>query len=299
MAKKEKNKKSAGFKYRPLFGEKLINKFVEGVGADAKKYFGKDKGCIVGLKDEGVFYGEALWQWMGNKNISFAVMDDHGKGLEFEKVKGRKVLIVDNDIISGQGYKKAMESLRMRKSKLNIKDIKYAVLRDRMDLADFSVEGYNVFAPWNLNQIDGLDMQIIRFLMQDGRKPLIEIAKEVGISSVGIKNRVDRLIRQGVLMVQGGLRVDTFGSLSAYIAIETDKKTVSELVDRLQNSPLIYHLVRTSGSYNLLMNIIASNMTQVERFITKEIRSNPQIKRIQVNIGDLPVVPKVWFPPLG
>ncbi len=78
------------FKYKPQFGEKLIQKFVQGVGQDIKKYFGRDKGCIVGLKDEGVFYGEALWQWLGNNNLSFTTMDDDGHGLEEEKLKGKK-----------------------------------------------------------------------------------------------------------------------------------------------------------------------------------------------------------------
>jgi len=184
------------------------------------------------------------------------------------------VLIVDNDIVTSKGYRKAMETIRVRKEKLNIKDIKYAVLRDRIDLADFSVEGYSVFAPWSLNQIDGLDLQIIKFLFEDGRKSFVEIAKKTKLSPVGVKNRVEKLIEQGVLKIQGGLKIDTFNSVTAYIGVEAEKKTVASLIEKLEKSPLVYHLVKTSGSYNLIINITASNMTQIERFITKEIRGS-------------------------
>ncbi len=290
--------KNTLFKYKPILGEKLIQKFIDGVGQDIKRYFDKDKGCIIGLKDEGVFYGEALYQWMGNKNLNFTTMDDDGNDLEEEKLKERKVLIVDNDIITSKGYRKAMETIRVRKEKLRLKDIKYAVLRDRMDLADFSVQGYTVFAPWSLNQIDGLDLQIIQALSQNGRKSFVEIAKKTKLSPVGIKNRVEKLIKQGVLKIQGGLRMETFNSISAYIGVEAEKKILPNLIERLEKSPLVYHLVKTSGSYNLVINIVASNMAQIENFITKEVRSKPGVKRIEVNIGELPIIPKAWNPPL-
>lgn len=291
--------KNTRFKYKPIIGEKLIQKFIDGIGLDIKKYFGKDKGCIIGLKDEGVFYGEALYQWLKNKNLTFTTMNDDGEGLEEEKLKGRKTLIVDNDIISGKGYKKAIESVRIRKERLKIRDIKYAVLRDRLDLADFSVEGYTVFAPWSLNQLDGLDLQIIKELSKDGRKPFVEIAKKTNLSPVGIKNRVEKLIKQDILKIQGGLSMETFNSITAYIGVEADKKTIAKLIEKLQKSPLVYHLVKTSGSYNLIINIVVSNMTQVERFINKEIRSNPEVRRIEVNIGELPIIPKIWHPPIA
>lgn len=291
--------KSTHFKYKPTLGEKLIQKFIDGIGKDIKQYFGKDKGCIVSLRDEGVFYGEALHQWLKNKNINFTTMADDGSDLDESKIAGgRKILIVDNDIISGKGHKKSVESIRIRKEKLKIKDIKFAALRDRLDLADFSVEGYTVFAPWTWNQIDGLDLQIIQDLMENGRKSFVEIAKRTGLSPVAIKNRVAKLIDQGVLKIQGGLRIDTFNSMSAYIGVEAERRTVNKLIEKLERSPLVYHLVKTSGSYNLLINLTASNLTQIENFINKEIRSNPGVKKIEVNIGELPVIPKVWQPPI-
>jgi len=279
---------------------KPIQKLIEGVGKDVKKYFGKAKGCVVGLGDDGVFYGLGLYQWLIQKkgDITFTTMDDNGKGLKEEKVKGRKVLIVDNDIVSGKSYKRAMEAMRAKKEKLKIKDIKFAVLCDRMGLADFSVEGYSAYAPWSLEKLDGIDLKIIQALSEDGRKSFVEIAKGTGLSQVAIKNRVERLIDEGFLKIQGLLNIEKCYSVSATIEIEANQKTISDLIERFEKSPIVYHLVKTSGRYNLLVSIIAPTLESIENFISKEIRRELGVKHIEVSVGELPIIPKNWNPPI-
>ncbi len=281
-----------------LLNLKPIQKLINGVGRDIKKFFGRDKGCLIGLEDDGVFYAKGLYEWLDNKNLTFTTMDDDGMGLEEEKVKGRKVLLVDNDVVTGKGYKRAMETIRLKKERLGIKDIKYAVLCDRTGLADFSVEGYSAYAPWSLERLDGVDLKIIQALSEDGTKSFVEIAKGTGLSPVGIKNRVERLIKDKVLKIQGLLNMEKVYSVSAHIEIEADSKTIGRLIEKFGKSPLVYHLVRTSGRYNLLVSIATPNLESVENFIAKEIRLEPGVKHIEVSVGELPIIPKGWNPPV-
>ena len=287
--------KNTLLKFKPI--QKLIN----GVGQGVKKYFGKDKGCIIGLGDDGVFYGMGLYQWLSpkNKNLSFTSMEHDGRGLEEEKVKGRKVLLVDNDIVTGKGYKVAVETMREKKERLKIKEIKFAVLCDRTGLADFSVESYSAYAPWSLEKLDGIDLKIIRALSEDGRISFVEIAKGTGLSPVGIKNRVERLMADGVLKVRGLLNMAKAYSVSAHIEIEADSKTISRLIEKFEKSPLVYHLVKTSGRYNLMVSIATPNLESVENFISQEIRLESGVKHIEVNVGELPIIPKAWNPPIS
>ena len=287
-------KKNTLLKFKP------IQKLIEGIGRNVKKYFGQDKSCIIGLGDDGVFYGLGLYQWLSQqkKDMTFTTMDDNGKGLEEEQVKGRKVLIVDNDIISGKSYKRAMETMRAKKEKLKIKEIKFAVLCDRTGLADFSVEGYSAYAPWSLERVDGIDLKIIQELSEDGRKSFVEIAKKIGLSQVAVKYRVEKLIESGFLKIQGLLNIEKCYNVSATIEIEADQKTVSNLIEKFERSPLIYHLVRISGRYNLMLSIVTPNLESIENFIAKEIRSDPGVKHIEVNVGELPIIPRVWNPPI-
>ncbi|PIX88479.1 MAG: hypothetical protein COZ30_00695 [Candidatus Nealsonbacteria bacterium CG_4_10_14_3_um_filter_36_16] len=283
-----------------LLNFKPIQKLIEGVGRDVKRYFGKERGCVVGLGDDGIFYGLGLYQWLRQikKGITFTTMNENGKGLEEEKVKGRKVLIVDNDIVTGKSYKRALGVMKGEKERLKIKDIKFAVLCDRTGLADFSVEGYSAYAPWSLEKLDGLDLKIIQALSKNGRESFVEIAKKTGLSPVGIKNRVERLINEGVLKIQGLLNIGECYSVSAHIEIEADQKTISKMIEKFEKSPLVYHLVRTSGKYNLLASIISPNLESIENFIAKEVRGEPGVKHIDVSVGELPIIPKAWNPPI-
>ena len=277
-----------------------IQKLINGVGKDVKKFFKKDKGCIVGFGDDGLLYGMGLYQWLkkSNKNLTFAVLDDNGKGLDEKKVQGRKILIVDNDIISGKSYKKVMEIMRGKKDRLKLKDIKFAVLCDRTGLADFSVEGYSAYAPWSLERLDGIDLKIIQSFSENGRTSFVEIAKGTGLSPVGIKNRVEKLIEDGVFKIVGLLNMGKVYSVSAHIEIEADSKTINRLIEKFEKSPLVYHLVKTSGRYNLMVSIATPNLESVENFIAKNIRSEVGVKHIDVNVGELPIIPKGWNPPI-
>lgn len=283
-----------------LYNLAPIQKLIDGVGKDVKKFFRKDKGCIIGLGDDGLLYGMGLYQWLRktNKNLVFATMDDNGRGLDEKKIQGRKVLIVDNDIISGKSYKKAMETMRAKKERLKLKDIKFAVLCDRTGLADFSVEGYSAYAPWSLERLDGIDLKIIQALSDDGRASFVEIAKGTGLSPVGIRNRVEKLIKDGVFKIVGLLNIEKVYSVSAHIEIEADSKTINRLIERLENSPLVYHLVRTSGRYNLMVSIATPNLESIENFIAKNIRSESGVRHIEVMVGELPIIPKGWNPPI-
>ncbi|MFH1180877.1 MAG: Lrp/AsnC family transcriptional regulator [bacterium] len=281
-----------------LLGYKPIQKFIKGVGRDVKKYFKKDKGCVVGLGDDGFFYGLGLYQWLSQEkgDINFIGMDDDGKELDEEKMRERKILLVDNDVVTGKGYKRTMEIMRGKKEKLKLKDVKYAVLCDRTGLADFSVEGYSAHAPWSLEKLDGTDLKIIQELSEDGRRSFIEIAKKTGFSQVAVKNRVERLIGADFLKIQGQLNIAKCYSVSAHIEIEADKETVERMIEKFEKSPLIYHLAKTSGKYNLLLDIIVPNLENIESFIDKEIRRELNVKHIEISIGDLPIIPKTWNP---
>lgn len=279
-----------------LLTYKPIQKFIKGIGNDVKKYFGEDKSCIIGLEDDGVFYGQGLYSWLfqKNKNITFTTMDDCGKGLEEDKVKGRKILIIDNDVVTGKAYKTAMAFMREKKDKLRIKDIKFAALCDRVRMADFSVEDYPAPTSWSLKALDEIDLEIIKSLSQDGRKRFVEIAKKTGLTPEGVKIRVEKLIKQDILRIPGLLNIEKFYSVSATIGVEAPSKVISKLIKKFENCPLVYNLVRfpSGHRYNLIIGLIAHDLKRINDLVAKQLRSEPGIRNIEADVGELPVVPK-------
>ena len=47
--------------------------------------------------------------------------------------------------------------------------------------------------------IDGIDKKILRALMEDARTPVLEIARQVGISGAAIHQRLRKLEKSGLL----------------------------------------------------------------------------------------------------
>jgi len=269
-----------------------IQKFIRGVGEDVTRYVDKDKFCIIGLGENGIFYGEGLYRWFKKKgfNVTFTRINDEGKGLEEEKLKGRKVLFADSHIITGRCYRKALDIVRSKQKELKVKDIKCAVLHDLRGFADFVAERY--LSPEV--KLDQIDLKIIKILLENGKKPFSEIAREIKLSPVGVKNRIDRLFKQKILEIRGLLNLEKFYSVSANIGVGADSLTCQKIIKKLNQNPLVYNLMKVSGSNkDLIINIVAPNIKVVEEFLDREIRSEPGVKFIEVNTGELPIFPKL------
>lgn len=274
-------------KYKP------IQQFIDGVGQDVLKYIGKDKACIIGLGDDGIFFAEGIYLWLKNKDSQVVLthMEHDGKGLEDSKVSGRKVLVVDNDIVSGTSYKISMNYLQSRKEELKMKDIKYAVLCDRTRLADFAAGYYKTTTGVEMAKLDSIDFKILRILENDGRASFAEIAEETNLTVSGAKKRVEKLIRTNVIRVRGSVVIEKFYAVSAIIEIEVNLNSMQNLISKIKKSQLVYLLLRVYAHHNLLVGVVASEPSEISDFVEKYISSEPGVKGVTIHLGDIPLTP--------
>ena len=281
---------------KSIFDFEPVQTFLKVLGKDIEQYFGAEKGALVYLKPDGVWYAEALYQWLKGKkkDITISSMEDDGTDLEEGKVRDRKVLIVVNESFTGKAHKRSTEAMRARKGHLNIKAIKFAAYRDRPGTADFAVDQYSAEMIWRKGDIDALDLKIIKLLEQDGRSSLSSIAGKTNLSSVAVKNRVERLLGRKILKVQGALNMDRFYSFVAHLHIEADDEAIHNLIERLEKFQEVYQMVRMVGGVKLLVCILVQNLENVDEFIEREIRPVSRVKDIRVEIGELPVLPKTF-----
>ena len=275
-----------------------VRQVIESLGLGIEKYFGKDQACIVYLQPDGIFYAEGIYQWLlkKRKQVVITTMKDDGEGLDESKVRNKKILLVDNDVVTGAAYKRSMEVLKIRKARLGIKGIKFLAYIDRTGQADFSVWRYVPDAIWSIEKLDAKDLKIISLLGEDGRRPLASLALSVGLSQVAVKNRLAHLVQNKVLSVKGLLNAEHFYSLAAGIEIEAGSKTVEKLIEAFEQKQEVYHMRRRSGRYNLVVSILARKVEDVEAFVEKEIRSVEGVKELDVHIGELPIIPRL-IPP--
>lgn len=277
-----------------------VVRFIKVVGPSAERYFGKDPACILFLYPHGTFYGTGLYNWLKGKkkDVVLSRLEDDGSDLKKNLVQGRKVLVVDGDVITGKAYKRSMEELRFQKEKYGIKDIKFATYVDRKGLADFSVWNYSAEAMWHFQELDAVDLKIVSLLKEDGRMSFAEIAEKLRISGVAVKNRVDLLIKRRILQIKGQLYAESFYTMSAAIQIDADQKAVAVLVQKLRHIQEVYHLVKRSGSYTLAAGILVRNLEEIESFVENHVRTVPGVRNIDVHVGEVPIIPKNFFPQL-
>jgi len=119
-----------------------IQAFVEKIGKDAEQFFGSEPGAIVALYPDGPYYAQPLYHHLvgRGRNVTLTSLHLEKGGLEEEKIRGRKVLLVDNDTRTGETCTRAKQQLRELKAKLPLKgEVLLAVLDDFAGKADFWV----------------------------------------------------------------------------------------------------------------------------------------------------------------
>jgi DNA-binding Lrp family transcriptional regulator len=132
--------------------------------------------------------------------------------------------------------------------------------------------------------IDEIDNKILHVLIQDARTSLKEIAKECGVSSVSVLNRIKRLKKLGVITgatLYPALNIIGF-SVVATIGMETESNSdqITEFFD--QNTYLIEPSTSV-GEYDLCALVYAENIANLNEKIDAA-RRRFGIRKVIVNV---------------
>ncbi len=130
-------------------------------------------------------------------------------------------------------------------------------------------------------EIDSLDRSILRALVEDARKPFLEIARELGVSGGTIHQRVNRLRELGV--IRGSKAVLDYGRLgfgvSAFVGITLAKAGLSaQAQERLRAIPEIVEVHYTTGTYSLLAKIQTRGIPDLYALLSERLQSITEIQ---------------------
>ena len=152
------------------------------------------------------------------------------------------------------------------------------------------------------NFLDDTNLRIISELIKDGRVKLTALAEKLGITPAAVKERVDRLLSKRLISISALINSEILFPMSACIGVEADADGANILIRKLRNCPLVFHLAKTSGNHSLVINMVAKDISQIDDFLNRQIRSEPGIKHVEVNISNSIIIPKFLplrlFPPL-
>lgn len=140
----------------------------------------------------------------------------------------------------------------------------------------------------NSVKIDGIDKKILRYLMEDARKPILEIARNIGISGAAIHQRLRKLESSG--LIAGSkfvINPKVLGySTMAYIGIYLDKAmTNPRAVKQLEEIPEVLECHYTTGNWSILIKVLCKDNEHLMQVLNKKIQQIEGVSRTETFIS--------------
>ena len=137
-------------------------------------------------------------------------------------------------------------------------------------------------------KLDGIDKKILKMLMENSRRPILEIAKNIGISGAAIHQRLRKLESQN-LIIGSSIIVNTkvLGyTTMAFIGIFLDKATNNKtVVNQLEEIPEILECHYTTGDWSVLAKLICKDNEDLMEILTKKIQTIQGVSRTETYIS--------------
>lgn len=137
-------------------------------------------------------------------------------------------------------------------------------------------------------EIDGIDKEILRALMEDARKPILQIAKKVGISGAAIHQRLRKLEQSGVISgSKFTVNNKVLGYTSmAFVGVYLDKAARNaEAVRELRKIPEVLESHYTTGNWSILIKIICRDNEHLMQLLNTRIQTIEGVSRTETFIS--------------
>ncbi len=137
-------------------------------------------------------------------------------------------------------------------------------------------------------KLDGIDKKILKMLMENSRRPILEIAKNIGISGAAIHQRLRKLEKQN-LIIGSSIKVNSkiLGyTTMAFIGIFLDRATNNKtVVNQLKEIKEILECHYTTGDWSVLAKLICKDNEDLMEILTKKIQTIKGVARTETYIS--------------
>jgi Lrp/AsnC family transcriptional regulator, regulator for asnA, asnC and gidA len=137
-------------------------------------------------------------------------------------------------------------------------------------------------------QIDGLDRKILSILTKDARVPFLEVARDCNISGAAVHQRVQRLVRLGI--ISGSQFIVNPKKLGyktcAFIGIFLDNAAMfNNVSEKLIRIPEIIQLHYITGQYAMFAEVYTRDNEHLRVVLADKIQSIKGVSRTETFIS--------------
>ena len=137
-----------------------------------------------------------------------------------------------------------------------------------------------------INALDEIDFSIMSRLQNDGRKSFTEIAKELDVAVNTVRNRVAKMVDNGVLRFIARVPPEKVGFQAyANIMIRAERsQDVDFIAHEVLKYPEVSFVSLVVGDYDLLLDAMCYNNEHLTDLLTKRIQKIPGVEKTQTII---------------
>ncbi|WP_373057709.1 Lrp/AsnC ligand binding domain-containing protein [Zunongwangia sp. H14] len=136
--------------------------------------------------------------------------------------------------------------------------------------------------------IDGIDKTILNTLMEDAKKPILEIARGIGITGAAVHQRLRKLEKSG--LIEGSkLMIDPrlLGyKTMAFVGVYLDKAVSNpRAVNQLKEIPEVIECHYTTGNWSIFLKILCKDNEHLMQVLNKNIQGIEGVSRTETFIS--------------
>lgn len=127
-----------------------------------------------------------------------------------------------------------------------------------------------------------MDLQILQVLQSNSRISFSELGRSVGLSATAARNRINALVSRGII-TKLGVELDwtKIGwHIQSLLLIQTEHGKSDTVTKQLHRIPQILSITKTAGSVDLVVRLVANNVSDFTSLLHKTLAKIPGIMNI-------------------
>lgn len=150
-------------------------------------------------------------------------------------------------------------------------------------------------------EIDSMDRKILTLLMEDARRPYLEIARKLIVSGGTIHQRIEKMRDAGIIEgSQLKLNLKSLGyDVIVFLGVHLKStKDLDQVLEKLKSFSEVTEAYFTTGNYALLVKVNTRNIADFHNFLVKKVQSIDSVQATESFISlDQPINREVQLSP--
>jgi len=137
----------------------------------------------------------------------------------------------------------------------------------------------------NLGQLDRTDTKIIQQLAKNARVSLVDIGKEVNMSRVAVKARIQALEDKGIIekysVIINPAKIGN--NLAVFLDVQLEPQYLNEVGEKLKEMDQITKIYQMTGNTRLHIHAMLESTNHLEDFLKDNVYSLPGLLQVECN----------------